>query len=389
MQNEFQILQQLRETPELLAFIRESSSDELSIQTKLRSKFDADVVRAALSLHKTRKKASPKFSQAEKMWFDRQGYEQATAEIVAQHKAKRFSGTVWDLCCGIGSDAIAMTKQAEVIAVDRNPVACLRTSWNAGVYSVANSVQPVCADVTKLKFNRTELVHIDPDRRSASHGRAVRIEDYEPGVEFLQQTMSRTSGGAIKLSPASNFAGQFENVEYELVSLKGECKEATIWFGSLAEPGVWRATVLPEGDSLAGDPLDAYAERTPLGNYLYDPDPSIVRSGLVDLLCDREGFSRLDDTEEYLTSENYINSHFARGFEVLDELPNNARDIRRYFRNGDFRSVEIKCRHIPINAEAVRKKLPLKGTQPVVLFYARIDGKARAIVARRVNDHAS
>ena len=91
------------------------------------------------------------------------------------------------------------------------------------------------------------------------------------------------AGGAIKLSPASNFGGKFDDVEIELVSLHGECKEATIWFGSLATPGLYRATVLPAGETLAADPLSEFPEQGPLAKYLYDPDPAIVRSGLVDV----------------------------------------------------------------------------------------------------------
>ena len=55
------------------------------------------------------------------MWFERTGLEQATAEPVARHKARRFAGrtaTVIDLCCGIGGDTLALADWAEVVAVD-------------------------------------------------------------------------------------------------------------------------------------------------------------------------------------------------------------------------------------------------------------------------------
>src|SRR5258708_15047497 len=107
------------------------------------------------------------------------------------------------------------------------------------------------------------FVHIAPDRRAQATGRAVRIEDYLPGLDELQ-TMARTfRGGAIKLSPATNFGGKFADVEIELGSLHGECKEATIWFGQRRGEPSWRATVSPAGEALAREPLEYTAKIPP------------------------------------------------------------------------------------------------------------------------------
>src|SRR5204863_6782923 len=126
---------------------------------------------------------------------------------------------------------------------------------------------------------RGGFIHIDPDRRQQTSGRALRIEDYEPGLEFLKRLPDRFRGGAIKLGPASNFGGKFPAAEVELISLHGECKEATVWFGELAGPEAWRATVLPAGETIAGDPLEFVAEITAPQAFVYDPDPAAVRAG--------------------------------------------------------------------------------------------------------------
>ncbi len=387
MTDEVQLLWQLRNAEGIFERLREVKGSELQRQKLLREEYPEDAVRAAFLLEELREKAKEKFSKADQMWFDRQGLEQATSEIVARHKAQRFSGAVWDLCSGIGGDAIALAKRCEVLAVDLNPAACLRTQWNAEVYGVKNHLTTLCADVEEVFQSSRELpkqVHIDPDRRASGRGRSLRIEEGRPGLPFLEHLMGTVPGGAIKLSPAANFLGKFPEAEIELISLNGECKEATIWFGELAEPGMWRATVLPANETLAGHPLDALCDIGPLQKFLYDPDPSVVRSGLVNLLAEQRSLIRLDDAEEYLTSEEFCDSPFVRGFEVLEELPNNDRAIRDYFRKADAGEVEIKCRHVPIQAEAVRRKLPLAGTQKLVLVYARIQGKTRAVVCRRV-----
>lgn len=381
--SDLELLQRLRNTPRLFEILRGSNETGLALQKQLRAEFRDDIVRAALTLQELRQHAESKFSRAELMWLDRVGYEQSTPELVARHKAKRFTGPVWDYCSGIGSDAIALAERCDVVAVDVSRTACLRTQWNANCYDVADRVRVVCADVESLS-DRNGLVHVDPDRRAASQRRTLRIEDYRPALPFLYQLMDEFEGGAIKLGPASNFPGKFAGAEVELVSLHGECKEATVWFGRLAGEMSHRATVLPTGETIAGNPLDAYAPVSPLSQFLYDPGPAVVRAGLIDLLAEERGFARLDNGEEYLTSNELIVTPFARPFEVLAELPNNDRVIRRWFREANIGQVEIKCRHVPIDVEAVRRKLPLSGSDAAVLIFARMAGKTRAVVCRRV-----
>ena len=99
------------------------------------------------------------------------------------------------------------------------------------------------------------------------------MEEGSPGLDYLTQLVERFRGGAIKASPAANFGGKFPEAEVELVSLDGECKEATIWFGELAQAGLWRATVLPSGETIAGDPLASVASISPAGNICSIPIP--------------------------------------------------------------------------------------------------------------------
>lgn len=377
-------LQQLRATPKLLEMASETHGSEMKLQRRLRAEFPQDLVPAALSLVELRRKAAEKFSLAASMWLDRQGLQQATSEAIARHKAQRFSGPILDLCCGIGADSIALSAKGDVVAVDRNPAACLRAQWNAQAAGCGDRIQLICAEAEQIPPG-DRLVHIDPDRRANRPSRSIRLEDSSPSLQFLQELPSSARGGAMKLSPAANFGGKFPGCETELVSLGGECKEATVWFGELAGPKSWRATVLPQGASLSGNDLEAFAEITTLQQHLYDPDPAVVRAGLVDLAAMELSLSRLDEAEEYLTSNQKIDSPFVRGFEVLEEFPNNDKALRRYFRGSDFGCLEIKCRHIPIQVESLRRKLTLPGNEPGVLIFARVGGKAKAVVCRRID----
>ncbi len=379
------VLEQLRLTPAIWDRIPSSDQHAAALQAALRQEYPAEVVRAALTLAALRTQARPRFTRAESMWFDRTRLEQATQEVVAHHKAQRFAAcagqTVLDLCCGIGADAIAIAGHAKVQAVDMSPLATWYTQRNAEVYGVASNIETLVSPVESVAV-AGQFVHLDPDRRTQGQ-RQVRLEFGSPALPYLQALTKTATGGAIKVSPASNFGGKFTDCEIELVSVSGECKEATIWFGTLRQPAPFRATILPQAATIAGDPWEYRPRLAPLGKYLFDPDPAVVRAGLVDCVAESLDLRRLDDAEEYLTGDTLVDSPFVRGFEVLADLTNNTREIRDHFRTSPFGQVEIKCRHMSIDADAIRRKLPLPGNEPGVLLFARVAGKARAIVARR------
>lgn len=381
------VLEQLRETPQIFQRLAESEGAELGLQKRLREEFSPEIVRAAITQAELRIKAAARFSRADRMWFSTRGLEQATSEAVAVHKSARFSGKVYDFCCGIGSDSVALGKQnCNVTSVDLSPLCCRMTEWNAEACGVADRVKTICQDIEELA-DRDGLLHIDPDRRPGAGGRRVRrIEDCEPGLPVLLQLIDEFPGGAIKLSPASNFGGKFPGCEVELVSLDGECREATAWFGELAGQSPFRATALPSGETLAAEPLSAWTNVGELGAWIYDIDPAVVRSGLVDVLAERLNLWRLDDTEEYLSGDSLVESPFVRPFEVLENLPNNDRDVRRAFGRHAFGQAEIKCRHVPIQAEVVRRKLPMKGQGVGTLIYTRQAGRTKVVICRRYSE---
>jgi len=380
--DQLEVWKRLQADPAILAQLQNSADNEFQRQKELRQRYGEQVARLALTVHEHRLRAAQKFSRPQQLWLDRQSLEQATAEVVARHKARRFTGFTWDFCCGIGADAIALGERGDVGAVDIRMLNCLRTRWNAEAYGVADRVHTICADVADLPA-RQACLHIDPDRRAAGRGRAVRIDDYRPGLNQLRSLIKTFPGGAIKLSPAADFAGKFPEAEMELISVRGECKEATIWFGELAGSVHHRATVLPSGVSIAADPLAAWPQFSKLKRFVYDPDPAVVRSGLLDVTAESLQLHRLDAAEEYLTGDHHVHSPLVTGFEVRDELSHREKQLRRYFRSADYGQLEIKCRRIPVAVDQLRRRLPLDGSAAGVLIVARIDGRARAVVCQR------
>ena len=380
------ILQTLRNTPEIFAAIKRASATELQHQKLLRAEFGEELVRAALAVHEARLRAAGRLPSAPELWLTRVGLEQSTAWPVAVHKARRFAGSaaIADLCCGIGIDSSALAAHAPVQAVDLCPTMTLRTEWNASLLGAAQPVNGVVADVTATTW-QGRVVHADPDRRAGRDRPVKRLEQYQPALDWMQQLTRSAAAGAIKISPAANFQQKFPGCEIELISLGGECREATVWFGEFAGSEPFRATLLPSGETLAASPLSAWAPVAPATNsLLLDPDPSIVRAGLIDVLAEQHSLQRLDPEEEYLTAEELPDTGFATAFQIVAVLSSNPRDLRKYLREQPAREYEILCRRIPTDADAVRRQLPVGDGPPLAIIICRIGGRTRTVVASRI-----
>src|SRR5262249_33961371 len=113
--------------------------------------------------------------------FTKDALEQATHEVVAEERARRFEkfASVADLGAGIGLDTIALAAVVpRVVAVERDPVraACLR--WNVAAAGVADRVDVVETDFVADPPD-AEAAFLDPDRRPG--GERTRDPDqFEP-----------------------------------------------------------------------------------------------------------------------------------------------------------------------------------------------------------------
>jgi hypothetical protein len=356
-----------------------------------RKRATSERVSAAIRLAFARRRGAAKFSRADRMWLDRTGLEQATSEPVARHKAERFQGQaerVVDLCCGIGGDTVALASSAPVIAVDLDQGMCRRTRWNAAVYEVADRVDVVRGRAETTAIPRGAWVHIDPDRRASGFKRAMRMSGYEPGIPFLNDLTRSIPGGAIKLGPASDFGDHFDrgDLEIELVSLNGECKEATVWFGALATCRR-RATTLPSGATWTERDGPTYSLDSGglEQSWVFDPDPALIRAGLVDAFGLAHGLARIKPGVDFLAGPKRIDSPFLAAFEIITVVPLDLKVIRRTLIERGLGLTGFKVRGLPSWNENDWRGLPTasRDRMPATILVAGGQDHVKAVVARR------
>ncbi len=105
------------------------------------------------------------------MWLSSTGAEQATAELVARHKARgsRRPPSISPSTCVAGSVAIPWPwrpPDCACIAIDLDRTMTRRTAWNAEVHGTSDRVLAVRCTAERFPIPPNALVHIDPDRRT-------------------------------------------------------------------------------------------------------------------------------------------------------------------------------------------------------------------------------
>ena len=359
----------------------------LALATDLRRRYPAPLVAAAMTQARLRLRAVEKFGpDAATMYFTQAGLEQATSAPVAAHHAARFRaiGRVADLCCGIGGDLRALAASHTVLAVDHDPLTVAIAAANVAALGLSAQVSVACDDVTAVDLTGYDAAFLDPARRTAAR-RVFNMNDYQPPWSFVLTLAKRVGNLGIKLAPGIPHAIIPPEAEAEWLSVRGDVKEAALWFGALRTGAPRRATLLPSGATLTAriaDPPPVGAPR----RYLYEPDGAVIRAHLVADVAAIVGGTLIDRTIAYVTSDNLIRTPFARAYAIEDTMPFNLKRLRAALRERGIGHVTIKKRGSPLTPEALLRDLRLHGENHCILFLTRVGGVHTALLGRLAED---
>ncbi len=372
---------------EAASFLVDSDADFLAALQALSRDYPEELARHAVAQTVLRIKAASKFSRADQMFFTRDGLEQASGELVSAYRAGRLGSCelLADLTAGIGGDAAAFARLMPVMAVEKDPRTMAVLQANRISLGLQKSLHPVLADSTRpgWKLPGGAVLFLDPARRTSS-GRVYSIHRYMPDfLPFLNQ-LEQTAGIVVKVSPAVKWdeIGQL-GAEVEFISAGGELKEAALWFGPAAETRR-RATVLPEGCSLT-DKLPCEDAVTELQEYLYEPDPAVLRAGLVQHLAYQLGASRIEPSISLLTSNKMQQCAFARCYRVVEVIPFGLKRIRAALRARSVGNVTLKKRGSAVDTPLFEKQLRLRGDNHATVLLTRTQQGKVALLIEPVN----
>jgi hypothetical protein len=160
--------------------------------------------------------------------------------------------------------------------------------------------------------------------------------------------------------------------------------ELTLWFGSLARPGVARSALLIAGGTRhelhSPDANPAHATLREVGEYIYEPDNSVVRSHLIGVLAEQLDLGLIAPEIAYLTSDAEVQSPWLRGFKVLETMAFDRKKLKARLHELGIGILEIKKRGSDIVPEVLRKELQLKGKRAATLIVTRVGDSHRALL---------
>ena len=257
--------------------------------------------------------------------------------------------------------------------------------------------------------------------RGAKKSQTERLFDpeaFSPPFSFVLNLARTGVPMGVKLGPGfphegipspediASEANPTPRVEAEWIQSEGSLAELVLWFNALAQEGVARTATsvhetptreLPAEEATPNEgstegtagrttvgtaetsallpPYEAVSFRSSLtaeeaeqsvevptslpqpSEYLLEPAPAIVRSHLVAEFAQSIGAHLLDEHLAYLCSAEPVEHPLVACYEVLEEIPLQEKQLKRWVREQGFTALTIKKRGVDIVPEQLRARL--------------------------------
>lgn len=338
----------------------------------LRGRF-GDHGRAVTELTRARRSAAGKFPTT---WLsDHDAAQQATPAAVADVRATRLrdhlgpDSLIHDVTCSIGTEGTAITAAGlRYLGSDLDAPRLAMARHNLGPrawLARADALTPVSRNA--------DTVIADPARRAGGR-RITHPDQLLPPLPDLITAWQGTEL-AVKCAPGLDFS-DWEGL-VSLASVDGAVKEACLYTPGLAGVEKREAVMITHGEidritDAADDDVGAAAP----GRFIIDPDGAVVRAGLVRHYAVREGLWMLDERIAYLTGDRIPEGR--TGFGFIEQVP--LKKLRSALVAHGAGSLEILVRGVDVDPDGLRKKLKLKGKQPMTVVCTRIGTQGVALI---------
>ena len=300
--------------------------------------------------------------------------------------------TFCDLTGGFGVDFSFMSRRFErAIYVEQQEELCEVARHNFRALGLTQA-EVVNGDGTAYlhQLDHVAVIFLDPARRNEQGGKTVLISDCTPDVLALEEELlEKADTVVIKLSPmldwhrAVDELNRLGNVvrEVHIVSVRNECKELLMVLQrTKGEKDDKTATEkalqvfcvndesivsysLDEALSVSQQLLSAVPQA---GQYLYEPNASLMKAGCFALLTARYPLSVLSLNSHLFVSEEAIDDFPGRRFEITAVSSFNKKELRRSLSGID--KANIAVRNFPMNVAELRKRLKIKEGGDFYLF---------------------
>ena len=352
--------------------------EPLKLSKKLSEKFSSQERSAIIHYLEILPKIREKFClpSGVDLICDRLAFEQATAKDISEYKAKLWQGgaKIADLCCGMGGDSFWLPPDASAHGADIAPERVFM--FNENMERLGLWHKAVLQNA--LEFKGCDFFCIDPARRGG----------LSPSFESILELSKKFCGGMIKLPPAFPESELPKESDILYLGNESDCRECLMLSGVFGK-GMIRAVAIGKNETLEwqcekNELQGISLEVKNLGSFILEPNPVLVRSHLFLSEAKKLGLWQIDSTLAYLSCENLPPVHSGFNvYKVVEQSSLSTNNVKAMLKKYDAGKITLKKRGVEVVPEAEIRRLAPKGEKECILFYTRILGKKRAILAAK------
>ena len=334
-----------------------------------------------------------------------------------------------DLTGGLGVDCYVFSRHfGKVLYNEMNPVLADAVRHNFSVLGCSNisvscsriecsadgsDTEDLCGTASAtpeglLRGFAPDIIYLDPARRAADGKKVFRIEDCQPDIMQLKDSLLQIARlVAVKLSPMADIDIVVRSLgphcrRIDVVSSSNECKEVVAYLdreydgecticAKCSGKGEFLFTRTEENAAdaiLPGQGLNRIMSES--GTFLLEPDRALLKAGAFRLPCRRFAIAMLDrSTHFYITSSLCIPTisqapcsagsdcisgspiagnvsaagnpelqDFFRIFRIIKVLPLDKNGIRTAGK--DFPQADVTARNVPMGSDELRRRLKVQ-----------------------------
>ena len=308
------------------------------------------------------------------------------------HVQNSFEGSFCDLTGGFGVDFSFIARSFKrAIYVEQQDNLCELARHNFHALGLTQA-EVVNDDGTAYlhQLDHVSVLFLDPARRNEQGGKTVLISDCIPDVLALEEELlEKADSVVIKLSPmldwhrAVDELNRLGNVvrEVHIVSVRNECKELLLVLqrtkdkkdDKMATEKALQVFCVND-ESIVSYSLDEALSTSQrllsavpkAGQYLYEPNASLMKAGCFALLTVRYPLSALSLNSHLFVSEEAINEFPGRKFDITAVSSFNKKELRRSLSGID--KANLAVRNFPMSVADLRKRLKIKEGGDIYLF---------------------
>ncbi|TLU81516.1 MAG: hypothetical protein FDX21_11905 [Chlorobium sp.] len=313
--------------------------------------------------------------------------EQSSGERTALYKASFMSGKrAIDLSGGLGIDTMFLARAfQQVVYFERDPLLCALVEHNltvSGITNVAIKNGDSISMLAKYPDNSFDWIYVDPARREQGQ-RSIALEAASPDVVASHDLLLKKAPKVcIKASPALEISGLKKLLPalhtIVVVSVDRECKEILLLLeraypsdGPVQVKAVCLNADSEEITEVVGGGEAPRVVGTAVKEYLYEPDPAIIKARLSVVLARDSGLQFVNKSVDYLTADCKIKAFPGRTFRVVECVPYKPKSFRAFLERHAIAGASIQRRDFPLAAEELRKKYRLLESERAFLFFTR------------------